>query len=168
MENASKALLMAAGILIAVILISLLVATYNGISLFQKQQVAQEDVEKIEQFNSFYTKYAGKYVYGTEVITVINQTVNNKDSNDVNVTVKMQENYEYKIGKVTYTANQITVDSGKFMVGSSAGATVIDKKNLTAVDNNLKTRAFQCTEIKYDSKTGKVNSIKFEEKKYST
>ena len=62
MENASKALLMAAGILIAIILISLLVAMYKGVSLFQRQQVSQEDAARIEEFNSFYTKYSGRYV----------------------------------------------------------------------------------------------------------
>lgn len=158
MENASKALLMAAGILIAVILISLLVATYNGISLFQKQQVAQEDVEKIEQFNSFYTKYAGKYVYGTEVITVINQTVNNNYEVDVEVT--MINEYVYGIGKTTL---KIKTESNMITDGSS-----MEMKTIDLNSSDLRNRAFQCTEIKYDSKTGKVNSIKFEEKKYST
>lgn len=168
MENASKALLMAAGILIAIILISLLVAMYKGVSLFQRQQVSQEDAARIEEFNSFYTKYSGRYVYGTEVITVINQTVNNKASNDVTVEVIMQSDYTYKIGKVTYTAKSITVNPGEVITNTGGYSTSIDKKNLTAVDDNLKTRAFQCTGITYDTTTGKVNSIKFEEKQYST
>lgn len=169
MENASKALLMAAGILIAIILISLLVAMYKGVSLFQRQQVSQEDAARIEEFNSFYTKYSGRYVYGTEVITVINQTVNNKASNDVKVEVIMKsDDYTYKIGKVTYTAKSITVKTGEVITNTSGYITSIDKKNLTAVDENLRTRAFQCTEITYDTTTGKVNGIKFEEKQYST
>lgn len=168
MENASKALLMAAGILIAIILISLLVAMYKGVSLFQRQQVSQEDAARIEEFNSFYTKYSGRYVYGTEVITVINQTVNNKASNDVTVEVIMQSDYTYKIGKVTYTAKSITVNTGEVITNTDGYITSIDKKNLTAVDGNLRTRAFQCTGITYDTTTGKVNGIKFEEKQYST
>ncbi len=168
MENASKALLMAAGILIAIILISLLVAMYKGVSLFQRQQVSQEDAARIEEFNSFYTKYSGRYVYGTEVITVINQTVNNKASNDVKVEVIMKSDYTYKIGKVTYTAKSITVDTGEVITDTSGYITSIDKKNLTALDKNLRTRAFQCTGITYDTTTGKVNGIKFEEKQYST
>lgn len=168
MENASKALLMAAGILIAIILISLLVAMYKGVTLFQRQQVSQEDAARIEEFNSFYTKYSGRYVYGTEVITVINQTVNNKASNEVKVEVKVQDGYTYKIGKVTYTASKITVNTSEVITDTDGYITSIDKKNLTAVDENLRTRAFQCTEITYDTTTGKVNGIKFEEKRYST
>ena len=168
MENASKALLMAAGILIAIILISLLVAMYKGVSLFQRQQVSQEDAARIEEFDSFYTKYSGRYVYGTEVITVINQTVNNKASNDVTVEVIMQSDYTYKIGKVTYTAKSITVNTDNVITDTVGYRTSIDKKNLTALDENLKTRAFQCTGITYDTTTGKVNGIKFEEKQYST
>mgnify|MGYP004475853373 FL=1 len=156
MENASKALLMAAGILIAIILISLLVAMYKGVSLFQRQQVSQEDAARIEEFNSFYTKYSGRYVYGTEVITVINQTVNN--NYEVNVEVKINS-YSYD----SKTTNLIKTKDSK----------IIDDSNREIALNylnssNLRNRAFQCTGITYDTTTGKVNSIKFEEKQYST
>lgn len=157
MENASKALLMAAGILIAIILISLLVAMYKGVSLFQRQQVSQEDVARIEEFNSFYTKYSGRYVYGTEVITVINQTVNN--NYEVNVEVNINS-YSYSDSRTT---NLIKTENLKIIDDSNQE---IDLNNLNS--SNLRNRAFQCTKITYDTKTGKVNYIKFEEKQYST
>lgn len=73
MENASRALLIAGSILIAIIIISLLVKTYGNIGMFKRQQLTQKEVEQINEFNKQYTKYANKYVYGTEVITVINR-----------------------------------------------------------------------------------------------
>ena len=57
MENATKALLIAGGVLLAIIIISLLVRTYGNISLFQRQQVSAEEAERIESYNKEYTKY---------------------------------------------------------------------------------------------------------------
>lgn len=86
MENATKALLMAGGVLIAIIIITLLVKTYGNIGAFQRQKLSLEEVEKIEQFNKDYTKYDGQYVYGTEVITVINRATNEKN-NGINIDI---------------------------------------------------------------------------------
>lgn len=87
MENASKALLIAGGVLIAIIIVSLLVRTYGSIGRFQKQQLSIEETERIEKFNKEYTKYQGQYVYGTEVITVINKSANDSTTSTVDVFV---------------------------------------------------------------------------------
>ena len=85
MENASKALLMAGGVLIAIIIISLLVKTFGSMGELQRQQVSAEEVEKIEAFNKEYTKYLDQYVYGTEVITIINKAASSESNIDVYV-----------------------------------------------------------------------------------
>lgn len=87
MENASKALLMAGGVLIAIIIISLLVKTYGNIGAFQKQQISAEEAERIEEYNKAYTKYLNQYVYGTEVITVINKSINDSQKMGFNIYV---------------------------------------------------------------------------------
>lgn len=87
MENASKALLMAGGVLIAIIIISLLVKTYGNIGTFQKQQISVEEAERIEEYNKEYTKYLNQYVYGTEVITVINKSINDSQKMGFNIYV---------------------------------------------------------------------------------
>ncbi len=85
MENASKALLMAGGILIALIIIALLIRTYTNVSIFQRTKLSQEEQEKIVAFNEQYTKYIGQYVYGIEVRTLIN-----KYENDGQVIVELE------------------------------------------------------------------------------
>lgn len=77
MENASKALLMAGGILISIIILAVLVRTFGTIVAFQKTQLSEEEQAQLAQFNSEYTKYLNQYVYGTEVRTVINKSENN-------------------------------------------------------------------------------------------
>ena len=76
MENASKALLIAGGILISLIIIAVLVRTFTNISLFQKAQLTEEEQAQLVAFNEQYTRYLGQYVYGTEVRTVINKSEN--------------------------------------------------------------------------------------------
>ena len=78
MENASKALLMAGGILIAIIIIALLAHTFNNLSIFQKTKLTEEEQEQLIAFNEQYTKYVGQYVYGTDVLTIMNKSDDNK------------------------------------------------------------------------------------------
>lgn len=73
MENASKALLMAGGVLIALIIIVLLVRSSASITIFQKTQLSKEAEEQLIEFNEQYTKYLGEYVYGTEVRSLMNK-----------------------------------------------------------------------------------------------
>lgn len=76
MENASKALLMAGGILIALITIAVLVRTFTNISEFQMSRLSEEEQKQLVAFNEQYIKYLDQYVYGTEVRTLINRYEN--------------------------------------------------------------------------------------------
>lgn len=78
MENASKALLMAGGILIAILIIALLVRSFTSVSIFQKAKLSEEEQAQLVAFNEQYTKYLGQYVYGTEVRTLMNKYDNDK------------------------------------------------------------------------------------------
>lgn len=179
MENASKALLMAGGILIAIIILTLLIRTYGNIGAFQKQQLTAEEAKQIEEYNKDYTKYDGQYIYGTEVVTVINRATNEKQKSgqETKIYIKFGPAYEYKIynyihGKRTMKTikvkanNTLKIDTGEDE-GRYSGETFIDhKKNKDALED-LKGRAFKCTKIGYDTQTGKVNEIRFEEKQFN-
>lgn len=75
MDNATKALKMAAGILIAIVLVTLLVLVFTRVSRIRKGEQTEEEASQLAAFNSYYTKYLNKYVYGTEVITIINRGI---------------------------------------------------------------------------------------------
>ena len=78
MENASKALIMAGGILIAILIIGLLVNSFTNVSDLKQTQLSEEEQAQIIAFNERYTKYLGQYVYGTEVATLKNKYNNDK------------------------------------------------------------------------------------------
>lgn len=106
MENASKALLMAGGVLIAIVTIAFLVKSLSTVQQFQMSQLSAEEQEQLTAFNEQYTKYVGQYVYGTEVITVINKSLNNTEY-PITVNIKFAGEYTYKVkGKYNITTKK--------------------------------------------------------------
>ena len=95
MENASKALLMAGGVLIAILILAILVRSFTTVSNFQKTKLSEEEQAQLVSFNKQYTKYLGQYVYGTEVISVINKSQNNK-SHKITTIIEFNNSYSYK------------------------------------------------------------------------
>lgn len=135
MENASKALLIAGGVLMAIVIIGALVSSLTTVKSFQMSQLSQEEQEKLTAFNEQYTKYLGQYVYGTEVITL-----QNKYDNDKQVQVKLTEGSENPgLSDAKHTYDDI---SGTY-------------------SNEIK--YYKCIDITYDNETGKVNSITFKQ-----
>lgn len=139
MENASKALLMAGGILLSIIIIAVLVRSFTSISIFQKAKLTEEEQEQLVAFNEQYTKYLNQYVYGTEVITL-----QNKYSNDKQVKVILEE-------------------------GSTQPVKIDTKHKYNTVSNKYETeiKYYKCTDITYDQ-NGRVNSITFKQIKPET
>ena len=148
MENASKALLIAGGVLIAIILISVLVRTYGNISIFQRQKLTEEEIARIEEDNKAYTKYLNQYIYGTEVISMINKVADFQErtggdfdiaitSSDGTIVIKGDEDNKYYF---------------------------LDKYQNTEQLQKIKSKYFLCTKVGYDNDTGRVNSIAYVEK----
>jgi len=123
MENASKALIMAGGILIGLLILAVLLSTFKSISSLQKTKLTEEEQAKITEFNAKYIKYVGQYVYGTEVASL-----RNKYDSDKLVEVKLE--------------------SGEQNLPTGVGQD---------------TKYYKCKNVGYDEKTGRVNSITFEE-----
>ena len=72
MENATKALLIAGGVLIAIIIISVMVITFQktgNVSKTYDKTINQEDVTK---FNENFTKYLNKELTIHQAITITN------------------------------------------------------------------------------------------------
>ena len=72
MENATKALLMAAGVLLTMLIVMLLLFFKGKITEFYDEQGKIEDIENVEIFNKHFTNYERKKVYGYELISLAN------------------------------------------------------------------------------------------------
>ena len=72
MENASKALLMAGGVLIAILIISVLVMTFQKTGNVSKSYDKSVSQEEITKFNVNFTKYLGQDLTIHQAITITN------------------------------------------------------------------------------------------------
>ncbi len=76
MENASKALIIAGGVILAVIIMSLIAYFFAGVSEWPQQQDDTDYKEQLAKFNQEYEIYEKSAMYGTDVISCLNKVVN--------------------------------------------------------------------------------------------
>ena len=85
MENAADALRIAAGVLIAILLISLFIMVFNRISNVEEERSKQELITQITQFNAKFNAFDKSSMYGTDLISVLGLAYsNNMEVNRVN------------------------------------------------------------------------------------
>ena len=90
MENITKALFIAAGVLIAIILLTLLAIGYNQISTYYQQQSDTIELKQIIEMSKKFINYDGQTIRGNEMLSVINMVV------DYNEWAKQNSNEGYK------------------------------------------------------------------------
>lgn len=112
MENASKALLIAGGILLAMLVTGLLILLSNNMSTIGQAQEDKLAAEQLAAFNQQYAAYNKKLLYGTEVITVMNKAIqDNKNSNRditgifIDVEINVVQGYATTIVETTMGLN---------------------------------------------------------------
>lgn len=103
MENAAKALLIAGGVLLAIITISLFVYMITATSRMAQAQDEKTALEQLVAFNNQYEAYNKRVMYGTDVITVVNKAIvhNEKmlaskveDPYYINITIGVNEDFK--------------------------------------------------------------------------
>ena len=108
MENASKALLIAGGVLIAILIVSVLVVTLNIVNSNQKTREKALATEQLVKFNQKYEAYNKKALRGTDIITLMKMAIENNNNMEATqegqqyfINVILDLNEEYKKTKIT-------------------------------------------------------------------
>lgn len=120
MENASKALIMAGGVLISLIIIGVLVVFFNNLSEWKNIEQSSEKTEQIVEFNKQYDAYA-RDIYGSELLSIVNKIndYNKRESNnkgyakielEVQISYDMDKNF---FKKNTYNASSLKAEVEK-------------------------------------------------------
>lgn len=91
MENASKALLIAGGVLIAILIVSVLVVTLNIVNSNQRTREKALATEQLAEFNQKYESYNKKALRGTDIITLKNMAKSEGNAVTVKVTNGTEE-----------------------------------------------------------------------------
>lgn len=89
MENASKALLIAGGILISVLIISVCVMVYNNMTSLSNSREQILEAEQLAKYNMEWESYNRDNLRGADVISIYNKAM------DVNQKYKEQEGIDY-------------------------------------------------------------------------
>ncbi len=82
MENASKALLIASGVLVGLMIISLMLYGYGEVSSYYQSKEDAKRIEQLTDFNKEYIGYNKNDVRGSDIITLVNKIVDYNTKND--------------------------------------------------------------------------------------
>lgn len=93
MENASKALLMAASVLIGILILSLAVYLFVSFGSTSAEIHKQNEEQQIAQFNSQFTSYQGKECTIYDVISVANLATENNRFYELNTKTGGKDRY---------------------------------------------------------------------------
>ncbi len=136
MENASKALLIAGAILIAILLIGIGMMVFGNIGGITAQSQQQMDSMEIQIFNSKFSSYAGNNVSGSNVKQLLNTIVaHNASTTDISLKLSLtMETTKINEDKVKDEVSKIKANnrySVVFTPTSSGFYTTVTIKNVT-------------------------------------
>ena len=117
MENALKALLMAGGMLIALLVIGALLLAFNQIGDYEKGKSSMTKSSQVADFNKEFGKYSGDDVKGYDLITLINKAI---DFNSKEGTTKETANSVDYSKKIKIVITNMKKFKNKYGVNNSS------------------------------------------------
>lgn len=122
MENASKALIIAGAVLLAILLIGVGMLVFNAANKPISESTGQMDEQTVKMFNSKFTPYIGTNISGSSVKTLLDTVVTSNGANPSN-TVKVTSTgglatatYNTSSKKTTITNIDKIIDANKYTV----------------------------------------------------
>lgn len=159
MENASKALLMAAGVLISLVIIGAFILMMSNVTDYQNKSDVQVASEQIAEFNNTYETYNRNNVRGSDMVSLMNRVLdyNQRKSEDgftemgikIIISQEKAKKLAYKdtnklVTKTEYTQENIDEIVGKRVYNKSKQTS----NDVTAIEKRYK-------EAKYASQLAK-------------
>lgn len=170
MENATRALAIAGGILIALLVVSLLVLGIGKLSSYYTAVDSAEYNKQIRDYNKQFEAYNKNVVKGIELVSLCNLA---EDTNND----KYRDDYrEIKLYVKPSTSDRGVLNDifDEYGLRSSEGEyydllyfykTIYkkEKQNKNDMTNKFERAYFDCDEIIYDDSNAKVTALKFQE-----
>lgn len=193
MENASKALLMTASILIGLIILSLGVYLVNTFKSFSQDYNDSLEIQRMQQFNAQFTAFSTRSNISIhEIMTLTNYAKEFNSTNNIEPTnnqyIKVYIKFNEKGKKFNLTNESTYPNNGeyykkpnKFISALLDGTYVynlygneVEKEGQYQYDYNETTKkktyynCYECTGYEVNPETGRVESITFEFQKIYT
>lgn len=168
MENATKAILIAGGLLISIIVISIFYFMFGKAGSMVGEVSTDTHQKEIQDFNKSYEAYNKKLMYGTDIISVLNKAIdNNRNYNvefgtnssdleyldyyvDIEFTVYERDDMNHKTNtKKTYSLSEDYKSKDDiiytyYIVNARMGESAPDQFR-----SSFKFAGFKCTDIEY-------------------
>lgn len=172
MENASKALLMAATVLLGVMIISVGVVLFNSFSDFARDTTGKVEETRIAEWNQQYLKYYGQMTWekegkiksapiqvtAHEIMTVVNQARQNNVNyfgDDIRQWPGKNENYYYVQVEIKGARNGNRAETW----GEETKNNFLKENSLT--DDQTEPKYYRCSQYEISSVTKRVMYIQF-------
>ena len=186
MENASKAIYMAAGLLIGVMIIGVFTYLFaNGSQMGEKYALKQQE-EQTRLFNSKFEQYQKKNNNFLDMISVTNLALDNNKKNDYLSSKSVEINIDLGAGKTLFVKKDSKLERNQlfkngFEIINTHDLLNKNRKDLlkdnnlnfslalrketdyfTMVDKNMNYKyLFECTHIKYNDSTARIEKMDF-------
>ena len=126
MENASKALIIAGSVLIALMIIGALLLMFNNLSSYQNTETQGAREAQVVEFNNQYETYNRDDVRGSDMVSLINKIIDyNKRKNeegydqmDITITIDDPSKFAYDKGDVQLIKEKYTQNNLEDLVGT--------------------------------------------------
>ena len=133
MENASKALIMAGSVLIALMIIGALILTFSNLTAYQETNTRSTRSTQMAEFNSQYETYNRKDVRGSDLYSLLNKAIdyNRRESSaGTNWADRGQEMaYEPMVIEFTIDKSELVAPDGASRLFTTNTYTVSGKSN---------------------------------------
>ena len=156
MENASKALLIAGGMLIALLVIGALLLMFNQIGDYEKAQTTSDKVSQIVDFNKEFEKYTyDNNIKVYDLISLINKAVDYNKKDAVNNSVDYNK-------KITITVTNIKAFKTKYGVNGKSNiftANNTDKIDVKDRNNDISKAIEKFSELEKNYTLGVMSNL---------
>lgn len=147
MENASKALIIAGGILLAIITLSLIVYMTTATARIGEAQDEKTAAEQLAAFNMEWEAYNKRVMYGTEIMSIANKAIeyngnltDRESQKAINITIKIKDDFTATKHYKTEYSNGKTEESDPTVINEwsiSGGSDIIINFNTDGKIINL-------------------------------
>lgn len=159
MENAAKALTMAAGVLIGVIIITIAVYLFTTLGNTSSEVYSKVEQEKIDKFNNQFLKYGGlANCTAHDIVSIANLAKNNNEYYEL--TEGSGYNYYVNVN-VIGQKNNLERESEEYYTNFIENNSTIRIAE-EGQKEETKIKCFKCTNIKISDITSRVYEIDFE------
>lgn len=111
--------------------------------------------KQIEMENSEYAEYLTRNIYGTELATLINKTIDKNENNNI---AKDKNNYY-----IENDINSLKIEIKMKITKKTYAMEEIYNNDITEFIKYFNFADFKCTNIEYHEKTGRISKLLFEE-----